>query len=279
MEDGMVLHWGLWTIGLVVAAALGSPAGGAPPQTAKLSVTELSLEVTALQTLHSLKATARQLEALRELAQGTAAKVPEAGEVKASDEYRKLLADLRQALADALDEDLIDKLIEQLDELRAEEKPELHDDVHVTDQARRKAPEALRLFTARQVTVFAAGYGDEIGDPLEQLQEALNKARGVKQDQWKDYREEVADEVAWLVGGVDAAKAGRINDEVLEWLILVRNMKGDEFNKRKADLENKARQIVGDLGPTEVLRHFLEHAFAELLSNPRLAAVLQARTK
>ena len=37
--------------------------------------------------------------------------------------------------------------------------------------------------------------------------------------------------------------------------------------------------IVGDVGPTEVLRHLVEHALAELLSNPRLEAALAERLK
>ena len=58
-----------------------------------------------------------------------------------------------------------------------------------------------------------------------------------------------------------------------------RALKDDEFKKERPELEKTARQIVGEVGPLDVLRHAVERSLADLLSNPRLAAAIDARLK
>ncbi len=50
-----------------------------------------------------------------------------------------------------------------------------------------------------------------------------------------------------------------------------------EFKAQRDDLDKEARKVVGDVGPTDVIRHYMERALAELLSNPRLGAAVEAR--
>jgi hypothetical protein len=268
-------------LGLALAWLFVATPGGAdtPRQADAPPPQELSLEVQALQTLHYLKATPAQLRALREMAKETVGKPPPRAEVKASAEFRKALAELRDALASGDEEEHIDELTEKLDDLREDEKPELHDEFDVTEEAQRRAPEALRLLTARQVADFAAVNGEDLHDPRELLANALDEVRGMKADEYKEWRQAVAEEVGRLVAGLDDDKASRVTDQVVQWLIVARSLKDDEFKARRADLEKQARAIVGELGPTDVLRHFLETNLAELLSNPRLPAALAARLK
>src|SRR5438874_1642834 len=88
------------------------PAKGSPP-----SLNDLSLEVTALQTLHEFRFTPAQLESLRKLAKETAAEATPRDDIQASTDLRLTLHSLRDALIDG-DDDRIEELQERLDELR-----------------------------------------------------------------------------------------------------------------------------------------------------------------
>jgi hypothetical protein len=137
----------------------------------------------------------------------------------------------------------------------------------------------LRKFSARQVAQYAGSTAATIGDPLERLLDALGKVRGVPAKDWKDFRSQVSEEVAWLVAGIDADKSARVNDQVVQLLIKARGPKDEDFKKQRPALEKEAREVVGNLGPFDVLRNVTEHDLALLLSNPRLAAALDARLK
>src|SRR5258707_10925029 len=49
--------------------------------------------------------------------------------------------------------------------------------------------------------------------------------------------------------------------------------------RSRPELEKKARELVGDVGPIEVLRHVVQQSLAELLSNPRLMVAIDARSE
>src|SRR5262249_44204372 len=176
-------------------------------------------------------------------------------EIKASDDFRRALVDLRDALVEANDDERIDDLMDQYDELRESEQPELHDEVEVTEEAQEKAPKALRLLTAQQTAMFLGTYAEGINDPREKLRQALEQVRQLQAAKWEEYRDEVSEEVGWLVGGLDGDKSQKVSDEVVQWLIVIRSLKDDEFKKQRAELEQKVEEIVGDIGPTEVLRN------------------------
>jgi hypothetical protein len=237
------------------------------------------MEVAALQALYQFRFTPEQMVKLKKLAGETAEETGARLAVAVSDAFRRTLFDLRSALVKADDEERIAKLFERLEDLRDAENPELDDAVELTDAARRRAPEVLGWLNARQVATHLAGYGDEFPDPLERILAALNKVRGLKDEQWKQLRDEVSEEVARLVAGLDTEKAGHVSDRVVQLLIQVRALKDDEFKKERPELEKTARQIVGEVGPLDVLRHAVERSLADLLSNPRLAAAIDARLK
>ena len=120
---------------------------------------------------------------------------------------------------------------------------------------------------------------EQMADPKETLQEALERVRGWKLAEWHTQREALGDQIGWLVGGLDSARFGKVRDAVIDLLARTRSMKESDYEAKRGELEREAEQIVGQIGPTEVLRNFTEHALEEMLSNPRLEASLKARAK
>jgi hypothetical protein len=267
----------LLAAGIVLCAGPWSRAEE-PAKDDKGSLNELSMEVAALQMLYQFEFTPTQQERLSKLARETADEIGPRQAAQASAEFRRALTDLRTALIEGNDE-RIDKLQQRLDKLREADDLELDDAIEVTDAARRLAPEVVKRLSARQVAGFLSYYGDQAPDPREELLEALDRVRGLNEKEWKALREQVSDDVARLVAGLDNERGGQISDQVVQWLIKVRALKDDEFKRERRDLEKEVDEIIGKLGPFDVLRHLVEQAVAELLSNPRLPAALEAQRR
>jgi hypothetical protein len=262
---------------LAICAVLVVPAYS--QQAEEIDLNDLSLEVNALQTLYTLNLSDAQLRQLQKWAAQTAQKAQKREPAKASKEYRDKLLLLRAALVDASEVDKIDQLNEDLDDLRESEKPTFDDGVELSDNARKRAPEALRLLKVQQFNTYLASLNDGLADPLDRLLEELGKIRDVKGDAWKQRREEIVDEVVRLAAGVDSAKADKLVDQVTALLSQAHGMTDAEFNKKRPKLEKTARAFLGEISPLEVVRMAVERGLAELLSNPRLSVVLDARLK
>jgi hypothetical protein len=237
---------------------------------------DLSLEVMALRTLHQLKATPAQLHALAEWAKETVDPEPPERETgTASDAFRAILERAHAALIDSGSERVAD-LCDKLDEAREEENPTIDDNVEVTKTARQRASKAIRLFTAKQLASFYASYCDSAPDPRDLMQNALEQIRDLEPEPALTFRDQLADEVAWLVGGLDQEHAERVRLRVILWFDLIREMRDREFKQNRAKIEEAAERVVENIDPLEVLRHVLERDLAELLSNPRLPAAIAA---
>jgi hypothetical protein len=271
------IHSGAFWFMLAIWFGAGSVMGEEPKSGPPTTLKQLSLEVSALQMLHHLSVSPAQLQQFRKLAKETRSKESDDKPGKGSDKIRTALTEVRQALLDNKEPEHIDKLVEKLDALREEEKPDLDDDVDLTEAARRRAPEALRLLGAPQVAVYLSGLIGEVGDPQSRLVEALDQVRTLSADQWKEFRANFGDEIGRLVAGVDAEKADKISDEVVQLLIVARSLKDAEFKTQRPDLEKSALKIVGEIGPFQVLQNVMENVMATLLSNPRLTAAIDAR--
>jgi hypothetical protein len=271
------IHFGLFWLIMATGAGVGNARGEEPKSGPPTTLKQLSLEVSALQMLHHLSATPAQLQQFRKLATETRPKESDEKPGKGSDKIRTALMEVRQAFLDNKEPEHIDKLVEKLDALREEEKPDLDDDVDLTEAARRRAPEALRLLGAPQVAVYLSGLIGEVGDPQSRLVEALDQVRTLSADQWKEFRANFGDEIGRLVAGVDADKAEKVSDEVVQLLIVARSLKDAEFKTQRPDLEKSALKIVGEIGPFQVLQNVMENVMATLLSNPRLTAAIDAR--
>jgi hypothetical protein len=240
---------------------------------------DLKLEVQALQTLYHFQFTPEQMQRLVKIAADTAPRPRPRKPAQVSEEYLQALTDLRNALVDATDEDRIDQLEDRLDELTENEKPDLDEDIKLTAAARRQVAEVLRQLKPAQLAQYLGYIADDVADPLERLQAGLDKARKPPDDDWADQRDEIAEEVGWLVAGVEMDKAHRISERVIALLDEARRLSAAQFKKQRRELDRTAEQIVGGIGPTVVLQNTVEHALAELLSNSQLSAALQARLR
>jgi hypothetical protein len=278
-EQGAVMRTFL-LLGCTVAATL-MLAGPARPADNKLATddpSDLSLEVTALQMMHQLQITQSQLEALVKIAGTTAMEAPAHREVKIGAKLRKALLDLRDALLEG-DDDRIAELNATLEELREKEKPEFDDFIEITDAARKQVAEFLRRLSARQVALYVSDFAEEFPDPREQLAEGFDVARTQTGKDWQDLRDEVAEQVAGLVAGLDPVAEGKVKEQVVALLNRVHRLKPEEYKAQRQELDKAAQQIIGKAGPTDFMRHFVERTVAELLSNPRLPTVAEARLK
>jgi hypothetical protein len=237
---------------------------------------DLSLEVMALRTLHQLKATSPQLRALAEWAKETVDAEPMERETgNASDVFRAILEQAHAALIESGSERAAD-LCDKLDAAREEENPTIDDNVEVSKAARQRASKAIRLFTAKQLASFYASYCESAPDPRDLMQNALEQIRDLEPEQALTFRDQLADEVAWLVGGLDEEHAERVRLRVILWFDLIRAMRDREFKQNRAKIEEAAERIVENIDPLDVLRHVLERDLAELMSNPRLPAAITA---
>jgi hypothetical protein len=237
----------------------------------------LNLEVTALEMLSQFKMTRPQLERLAKLAPVTSGKSSVPRPRKVSDDYKKVLKDLREALLDN-NEVRISDLSAALDELREKESPDF-DEVEITDAARRNTAEVLRSLSARQVVGYLTDFADEFPDPREKLTDAFEQIRKLPVKEWEALRDEVAGQVGWLMAGLDTTAENRVHDRVSELLNRVHRQKDEEYTSQRAELDRAVQSIVGDVGPTKVVDHFVERSLAELLSNPCLSKAIEARLK
>ena len=257
---------------------LGALAPRAEGKGVEGDVNVLSMEVVALQTLHQLQATRAQLEELKRLAPATAEKVGPRRQVEVSDKFHKTLLQLRDALVAGKDE-RVGELNRAIDELREKEKPDLDDDAEVSDAARREAPALLRKFSARQVVGFLTDFADNFPDPVEMLTGAFDEVRKLSRREWGGMRDDVAEQVGWLIAGLDGEAEEKAREQAAALITRARQLKDEQFKKQRPELEKAARELAGKVGPTDVHRHFMEHALAELLSNPQLPRALDRRLK
>lgn len=253
------------------SARAEEPSKGSTP-----TPSELALEINALRTLYCLRATTEQRDAVLKLAKETAGPARKRKKSKLSADYRQLMEQLREALAED-DEERVESLEDELEEKTISESPEIDDSLAITDSARKHAPKLLKTLRAAQVAMFLGMHAEQIADPSERLQEALAKVRSWTLADWQDKREALGEEIALLVAGVDKEKFDKVNEAVIDFLARARTMKDDEHEKKRSELVLAAKEIVGEAGPTEVLRHYMEFELARMLSNPRLEAALQAR--
>ncbi len=270
-----VLSAGL--LGLVLVAR-GTPAKERNVVIEDSNIIALSMEISALQVLHDLRVTPPQIELIAKLVKETAEKMPDRKPPKVSEKMLKLYADLRQAFIDA-DDDKINEVTSDLEDLRDGEKVEIDDDVDLTDAARKKADELLNKLTARQVAIYLSQFADEFPDPLEKLTEALDESRLRRGKEWTEYRDQTAGHVAWLVGGLEKTSEEKVRDAATNLLDKANKLSEADFKTKKKDLEKECRGVTEVTMPMQVMKNFMNRTLAELLSNPRTAAAIQAKVR
>jgi hypothetical protein len=246
------------------------------PKNADLA--DVHAEVTVLQVFHAFDLNAEQIKAFGDAAAKTAQKPPLRKEWKVGDKYKKALHALRAALRTGDDEKIEAANAHLTAALKDEDEPEF-EDVEITAEARKQAPALFAKLNARQIVFYLSGLADTFPDPLEKLTAALAESRKLQGKEWRKRRDDVAYEVAWLIVGLDADKEEKMRDKISDFLDKAHDLKDDEYDKEKAALEKSAREMVGKLGSTDVIRHYVERVLAETLSNHRLAAAVEGRKK
>ncbi len=262
----------------VALAANNAAPFAAPIKETKEDILSVHYEVAALETMNHLKLSRSQIEQVRKLAATTAQKTLPIHAVKSGDEFEKTLRELRDALVDD-NEARVEALTLALDDLREKEEVPEFDDVALTAEARKHAPEVLRHLGARQLMAFLGDFSEDFPDPRDKLDEAFDEIRMMEGKEWEALRDETAGQVAWLIAGLDAAAESKIRPRVAALLTRVHAMKDAEFEAKQEELSKQVEEIVGNVGPLDVIRHFTERSLAELLSNPRVAAAAEARLK
>ena len=259
---------------LVVGAEKPAPEPVKKPRgTARLG--DLHAEVAVLQTINALRPTAEQTEVLLEVAAKTMQTAPPRRKVEVSEDYLKALNAVRAALVSG-DEAKIESTHVALDKLREKEDPET-DEVEITDAARRVAPGLLKRFSARQVAAYVGGLR-EFPDPVEDT--IAGDGRGPH-----DRQEGVARPARRH--GVPGRLAGRRPR---------RRRRGEGPRQGRPPcstgppastrppsrssarpLRRRPAPSPAGLGPTDVLRHFMERVIAETISNHRFEAAMRMR--
>jgi hypothetical protein len=259
----------LLLVGLVAAAHADDKADFA-------NVGDVNADVAVLNVLHTLQPTPAQVQALRKAAPKTMQKPPPRKLVKVSEKLRKAMTALRDALA-AGDDEKVEELFKKFDEVRDKENPEF-DEIEISAAAREQAPAIVRLLSARQVAFYAASVAD-FPDPVERLTDAMDDARKLRGKQWQALRDDTAYQVGWLVAGLDAKAEEKARDQATALLNKAFKLSDKEYAAQRDALEKDARAIVGKLGPTDVIRNFMERVLAEALSSHRLESALDLRAK
>lgn len=257
-----------------------APAKAANPVKGKAAeeLVLLKLEVDAMEKLFHLELNAKQLPALLKLAEKTAAKMAAIKEVQAGAEYQDVLKSLHEALL-SQEEDRIREWSDKLDELHEKETVSIDDAFEMTDAALLAAPQAFKLLSAAQIVAYLASLEDEVPDPAERILSSLEEGEQLNGEEWNELRDETAEEISWLVAGFNKENAARVKNAVIGLLDRGHRFKGEELNKQWSGLEKSAHQLVGHVSSLVILQHYMERELAELLSNPRTAAALQAWIK
>lgn len=240
---------------------------------ATVDLTQVHMEIEAVNLLTTLDLTVKQLDALAALAKDTIGKPRARQPVKVSAAYRETLLALHAALKKG-DDDQIDDLQEKLDDLAIKEEVAFDDDVELTDGSRDKAGEFLRRLRVTQLTALISTV--DIDDPLELLEDALEDAQDLKGQEWKDARAEAADNVAVLLAGVNKTQYDVVKQKVINLLDKAHKQKKG-FAKQLKAFKSEAHEIADAVGSFDVVKNKLTWTLAELLANPALPAAIVMR--
>jgi hypothetical protein len=262
---------------LVTALALLAilcPAARLFAQTAaKNDAVKLELEVDALAALNDLQLSSEQAAALRDLASDTAAKVDQSsGPVDA--DYQAALAEVRLAILSRND-DRIDQAQDKLTDLAQKRDADSEPDIDDSDVAKAKAPGFLKSLAASQIAHYLAQNADNVENPGDVLVDALHQCRNLSDADFEVLRDDTAEEIGLLAGGLVPTKPPQIIQKTTRFLNRCRRLSAQEFQTQQSALEDEARKLVEGLDPIQCLRHWMEGELADLLSNPQLQTALK----
>lgn len=255
-------------------ASIGQEGGS--KENLKENLNDIALEVAALQAIDQLELNPAHLKLFEEAAKTTADKKDRQRDpAKVSVAYRKALLELHSELIKGGEE--TDDLDAKLDELANKDEPELDTDFEISEMARKKAPWLLNKLSPVQVATIIGGADN--ADPAEVLFDALDAGRDLKGDDWKETRDEAAESIGAMLGGVNLTRANEFKAKANKLLDSLYAAKIADDEKLRAKIADELQKLVGKIGPMDILQNNAEVSLAETLSNPRLGAALEARRK
>jgi hypothetical protein len=257
------------------AQAPGEKVIAAPPT----DVNALSMEVAVLRTLYLIKAAPHHLERIKRDCKDCPMKPRKREAADVTPEYKKTLIDLRTALI-AADDDKVNDLSDRLEELAADDEPDVDDAVEITDESRKVAPKLLNAFDANLIVGYLASYGKDFPVPFRMMNKAMRtdgKGRKPSAEQWKEIRTAVANDVAWSVAGLDLKEQAKVRDDALKLLDKAYALSNEDLAKQGPELRSGISKITSKAGTLDVIKHVIEQDLAEMISNPRLLPAVEAR--
>ncbi len=258
-------------IGMVGIAAFAPQAmAQEKKKTHPVDVAELYQEVRVLRELRDLDLTIDQMRAWLPLAKSTSLAVPRA--INANATLEKILAALRSELVQDTKDDTIEELEDKLYEILETQNVETNDAFPgpISNQARKHAVEAAKKLELRQILAFAAK--NTLVDPRETIEETLNLGKDFDKEGWGELRDETADLIAEVLGGLDEAKFACSKQAVAAAL--------ERLHTKKADgpqIDREVNDLLNGQAPTALLQNGLEVHVARILSMPRLENALESR--
>jgi hypothetical protein len=271
-------------LGLFSAGGAGDAARAQAPAEKVIAappgdVNALSMEVAVLRTLYLIKAAPHHLERIKRDCKDCPMKPRKREATDVTPEYKKTLIDLRAALI-AADDDKVNELSDRLEELAADDEPDVDDAVDITDESRKQGPRLLNAFDANLIVGYLASYGKDFPVPFRMMNKAMRtdgKGRKPSAEQWKEIRTAVANDVAWSVAGLDLKEQAKVRDDALKLLDKAYALSNEELVKQGPELRSGISKITGKAGTLDVIKHVIEQDLAEMISNPRLLPAVEAR--
>jgi hypothetical protein len=251
----------------------GAAANTNQPDALPADLCMASLRVSAMDTLYQLDLSADQLASLRDAARGTAAEDPNQPATP-NQELADLFYKMQSALLAGTDDATIASLRNQLITTVNARGIDLDDSIKPTASAHAAAAKAMDMLKASQLAAYIAAHADEVGDPIELMNNGVASMREAKAAtetaaDVDDVATETSGNVALLVAGMDGAKAAAVARQVAEWLKANAAANDADFEAGESKRDADARKIIGLIGPADVLTHWMQEQMAGLLSNPQ----------
>jgi hypothetical protein len=262
---------------LIGIASAAAKAEEPTTQPASAPAQSVELQVAALNTIDDLNLDADQLRAIRALLKSDSAAPATEPADKGSNAYKSVLTSLREAIIseDAGKEADSEK---KLDQLRTAEHLNVAPAVAMTDFAREKSAAVLKLLRSSQIGSYLAEHGDDVPDALETILDAFDQSRGQDKAAFDAICNEASDQVSVLVGGVtNPSKSAEVMLHTAALLQNAYGMNDAQYQAGYKKLENSARRIVGRADGFTALHNWMQREIADLLSNPELPAMIDAK--
>jgi hypothetical protein len=243
------------------------------------SVNELHLELDVLSALYDLSATPEQVKAIAGMAEKTASKKKVGDTTHPGPQYKSALVELRDAYvkkddnAIATAQDTLDNMEEKMDNVPDPK-------VEITEEARRKVDEMIKLFSPGQIAEYISARSDDAPDPAGMLVAAIDDVQGEDARKFAKTRERMANEAAAALGGIDLGGDHKtVHDDVTAFLNKVHGMSDDDLKSKHGDLEREAKELGTIKDPLESISNWIQRDMVRLLSNPELPEAIAAMQK